>query len=279
MGCQQINVGVIQTRDRAGSVRRREMLRSVAAAGAAMAFPPSRSDVAAASLPPRAQEDQAIDPLPDSVYRGRLQRAQALMDEYDYAAVFCEPGTNFAYLAGASFGRSERLLALILPRSGEPAVVAPNFEVERVERALALHAGIRGWREDENPHRLVAQVLTSAGRGRVGIEPSTRFGVVSQLRDVMPDREFVDATSLFTRLRIIKAAEELALIRSAISITQRAIAVTFALVPAGERGERMRRYFESHGVPVHVNGIEGDITVRLREGGYDVSVEHAQAKP
>lgn len=209
------------------------MLRSVAAAGAAMAFPVSRSDVAAASLPPRPPGDQAIDALPDSVYRERLQRAQALLDEYDYAAVFCEPGTNFAYLAGASFGRSERLLALILPRRGEPAVVAPSFEVERVERALALQTGIRGWSEEENPHRLVADVLATAGRGRVGIEPSTRFGVVAGLRDVMPDREFVDATSLFTHLRIIKSDEELALIRHAISITQRAIAATFARLAPG----------------------------------------------
>lgn len=58
-----------------------------------------------------------------------------------------------------------------------------------------------------------------------------------------------------------------------------------ALVPGpaaewrGERGERIRRYFEGHDVPVRVNGIDGDITVRLREGGYDVSVEHAQPKP
>jgi len=61
------------------------------------------------------------------------------------------------------------------------------------------------------------------------------------------------------------------------------VGARLALVPGpapewrGERGERMRHYFESHGVPVRVNGIDGDITVRLRAGGYDVSVEHAQA--
>ncbi len=78
----------------------------------------------------------------------------------------------------------------------------------------------------------------SIGPGRLGIEPSTRYGMVSRLQEAMPDREFVDATDLLTRLRITKSDQELALIRRAISITQGAIAATFASL---ERYDRTRR--------------------------------------
>jgi Xaa-Pro dipeptidase len=207
------------------------MVKSTAAAAVAVMVPAPRKAVAANSSPAE-PSDQGIDPLPASAYRDRLQRAQALMAEYDHAAIFCEPGTNFAYLSGASFGRSERLIALVIPRNGELVVIAPSFEVERVERALGP-TDIRGWQEEKDPHQLVADALTGAGRGRIGIEPSTRFGVVSRLRQALPEREFVDATDLFTRLRIIKSDEELALIRRAVSITQRAIAATFAGLEPG----------------------------------------------
>lgn len=208
------------------------MIKSAAAAGAATLFPVG-GKTAAATFLAAAPDDQGVDPLTASVYRERVKRAMSLMDEHGHAAIFCEPGTNFAYLSGANFGRSERLLALIIPRNADPVVVAPSFEVERVERALALETDVRGWEEDQNPHQLVADVLTASGRGPIGIEPSTRFGVASRLREVMPHRDLVDATELFTHLRITKSAEELALIRRAVSITQRSIAATFASLAPG----------------------------------------------
>ncbi len=177
--------------------------------------------------------DQGIDPLPKAVYRDRQQRARELMSDQGLAAIFTEPATNFAYLSGANFGRSERLLALVILESGETVVVAPSFEVERVERTLGPENRILGWEEDQSPHQLVAEVLAPIRRGRVGIEPSTRYGVVSRLQQAMPGLEFVDATDLFTQLRINKSEQELALIRRAASITQRAIAATFASLEGG----------------------------------------------
>lgn len=223
------------------------MIKSAAAAGAATLFPVAGSRQVAATFLAAAPDDQGINPLPPSVYRDRVRNAMSLMDEHGHAAIFCEPGTNFTYLSGANFGRSERLLALIIPQNGHPVIVAPSFEVERVKRALGPETDVRGWEEDQNPYQLVADALTPSGRRPIGIEPSTRFGVASRLQEAMPQRELVDATDLFRRLRIIKSTEELALIRKAISITQRAIAATFAsLAPgmterdaAGKLSERM----------------------------------------
>jgi Xaa-Pro dipeptidase len=209
------------------------MLKSVTVAGAAMMLPTAGPAMATPHFFLPDLTDQGIDPLPRSVYGERRQKARELMSDEGVAAIFMEPATDFTYLSGASFGRSERLLALIIPQQGETTIIAPSFEVERVERAIGADGRVLGWEEDQSPHQLVADALKSIGGGRIGIEPSTRYGIVSRLHEAMPGFEFVDATDLFTQLRITKSEPELALIRRAISITQRAIAATFASLEIG----------------------------------------------
>jgi Xaa-Pro dipeptidase len=214
-------------------MRRREFLRYTGAAGAGLLFPGIETEGLARLTGAPAGLDQGIDPLPASVYRERLGRAQDMMAEYGYSALFSEPATNFTYLTGASFGRSERLIALLMLQSGTPVIVAPGFEVHRVEMAIGSQADVRGWAEQESPFKLVAEVLSAAGPGRIGIEPTTRYGMVHRLQEAMPDWRFADATDLYTGMRIIKSEEELALIRRAVSITETSIAATFASLEAG----------------------------------------------
>jgi len=213
-------------------MRRRDFLKCAGATGAAAVFPGFQSVGLAETLvgPPA---DQGIDPLPESVYQDRLERVLELMPKYGFTALFSEPATNFAYLQRANFWRSERLIALVLPDSGQPLIVAPAFEVERVERAVGSLADVRGWEEDEDPYMVVYNALWSRGPGRLGIEPSTRYGTVVKLQKILTNWQFDGAGDLLTSLRIIKTEEEVALIRRAISITETSIAATFASLEAG----------------------------------------------
>jgi Xaa-Pro dipeptidase len=223
-------------------MRRREFLKRAGVTGAALVFrspapeSPARPSVAVTGA------GQGIEPLPASVYRRRLKRALDLMSSRGLAALFSEPGTNFSYLARASFERSERLLALIIPSRGPPLVVAPDFEGGRVARAVGSLADVRGWPEHHSPYELIGNALEPLGPGRIGIEPSTRYGVVVRLQEALPGWEFVDAVDLFTRLRIIKSDEEIALIRRAISITEISIAATFASLEAGVSEQEVASY-------------------------------------
>ncbi len=71
-----------------------------------------------------------VHPITTDEFRGRLLRAQKLMTELEpkYDALFVAPGTALYYFTGIHWGVSERLLALVLPRTGEPIVVVPAFE-------------------------------------------------------------------------------------------------------------------------------------------------------
>ncbi len=213
-------------------MRRRDFLKSTGAAGAGMML--ARFDGSDAERYPAVATaaPQSIEPLAKAVFQRRLSRTRDLMAEQGQAALFCEPSTNFEYLTEADFGRSERLIALVIPARGKPVIVAPAFEVDRVRQALRVDYDVRGWAEHEDPYRTVADAIWAAGPGRIAIEPSTRFGVSRRLQKALPNWELVDGEPVFTRLRIIKAEDELRLIRRAIAITEDSIAATFAALEA-----------------------------------------------
>ena len=235
-------------------MRRREFLKITGAGGAALAFPGLERGITARPLPGPTDGGQGIDPLPLSVFQRRLEGARDLMSESGLAALLAEPCTSFTYLTDASFGRSERLIALVVPVQGKPLIVAPKFEMERVARAVKSVSEIWGWEEHENPYQLVADAVRASGPGRIGIEPSTRYGVVRRLDEVLSDWEFVDADPLFRNLRIVKSEEEIALIRRAVSITETSIAATFASLQLGVTDREVAGYLRDE---MQQRGVSG----------------------
>ncbi|MEE8551129.1 MAG: Xaa-Pro peptidase family protein [Gemmatimonadota bacterium] len=221
---------------------RRDFLKITGLAGAGLAFTGASGLDSVSRAITRRSAFQGVDPLPERVFRRRARRALELMTDHGFGALFSEPGTNFEYLIGTSFGRSERLIALVLPAGGRPLIVAPEFEVERVTQAVGTLAEVRGWAEQQDPYQLVADLLFGLRPARIGIEPSSRYGVARRLQLALRGWELGDATAMFERLRIIKAEDELNLIRRAISITETSIAATFAALEPGVTDREIARY-------------------------------------
>src|SRR5579859_6062916 len=86
-----------------------------------------------------------VHPITADEYRGRLQHAQKLMMDLEpkYDALFVAPGTSLYYFTGIRWGISERLLALVLPHTGEPIIVVPAFEEGRMREKLQFPAEVR----------------------------------------------------------------------------------------------------------------------------------------
>jgi Xaa-Pro aminopeptidase len=174
--------------------------------------------------------------LGPEVFARRLDRLRAELDRRKLDLFVAAPSTNFAYYTGASPGRSERLILLLVPAKGDAAIVAPSFEVERVKRASAV-TDVRGWDEQDDPWKLVRTALQAmkpahrAGQG--AIEASLDYGSALRLFDVTGGNwKWQSGAPITERLRLIKYPEEIALIRRAIEITEASIAATFAaLVP------------------------------------------------
>src|SRR5207245_2992439 len=116
---------------------------------------------------PQSTQDPSLSP---EVFTRRLARAQAELQRRKLDFLIATPSTNYEYLTGYNPGRSERLIAIVLPASGKPVVVCPSFEVERIKRHGAS-ADARGWEEQQNPYTLaqdVAREPKPRGTGGIG---------------------------------------------------------------------------------------------------------------
>ena len=194
--------------------------------------------------------------LPPEVFKRRLERAQSELAARRLDLLIATPSTNYEYLTGYNPGRSERLIALLLPAVGTPAIVCPSFEVERIRRHSVI-TELRGWEEQDDPFALVGGtvrgLLPRARSGTVALESSTAYQTSLRLAATLAGWKFVDAAPVTERLRVIKAPEEIALIRRAIAITQDAMAATFTQLAVGtteaEVAEVLSRAMLERGAP------------------------------
>src|SRR5436309_6996548 len=116
--------------------------------------------------------------LSPAVFSRRLERARIELKARGLDLLIATPGTNYEYLTGYNPGRSERLIALLLPVTGAPAVVCPTFEVERIKRHSAI-TELHGWDEQDDPHTLVRDTVrrlrSRSGSGTIALESSTAY--------------------------------------------------------------------------------------------------------
>ncbi|HUP01559.1 MAG TPA: Xaa-Pro peptidase family protein [Gemmatimonadota bacterium] len=146
----------------------------------------------------------------------RLDQARAELDSRDWHGLVTTPGVNFAHLTGVALDRSERLVCLGLPADGEPWIVCPAFEAERLSAALP-EIRLAAWEESEDPFARAAEWIALSAGARWAIEPSTWFHDATRLGTAAPDVQWVDGAPLFEALRRSKDAAELASLGCAIA--------------------------------------------------------------
>jgi Xaa-Pro dipeptidase len=206
-------------REMSHTIGRRQMLGGLAALSllpACKAAPatPAPASPAAPAYPP-------LPPLGKATFARRHDRLRQLARDSGASVVFVTSGTTaMAYLAGGRVERSERLIALAVPVDGEPFLVAPAFEVERMRRQLQI-ATVRPWEEQQSPYEAVRDALGAAhASAAILVEPHTEYQTALALGRALPGAKLVDGTAAFEQLRLHKDDEELARIRRAIQITQ-----------------------------------------------------------
>jgi len=218
-----------------------------------------------------------IHPIAADEFYGRLQRAQKLMAELvpKFDALFFAPGTSLYYFTGVRWGISERLLALVLPRTGNPILVVPGFEEGRLREKLQFPAEVRVWQEDESPTKIAAAALGDRGirTGRVGVEETAPFTFLDRLRGAAPGFEYVAADPVTIACRGRKSAHELELMRLACSATYDVFRAVFASLKEGMSQEQVAKLVEGGFSKM---GLHGGALVLL---GASAALPHGTIKP
>jgi Xaa-Pro dipeptidase len=224
-------------------ISRRSFLHSTAAASAATlapSLPQTQSPLAFTNLKPLGDR---VHPITADEFHARFLRAQSLMAQSNPAfdALLIGPGTSLYYFTGIRWWLSERLLALVIPRSGQPILISPAFEESRMRESLLYAAEIRAWQEDENPSQLVASSLADRGlrTGHIGIEERLPFTFFDHFRAAAPAYDLVSADPVTIACRAAKSPHELELMRLACEATCDVYRAVFANLKEGMTQEQV----------------------------------------
>jgi Xaa-Pro dipeptidase len=71
-----------------------------------------------------------VKPIRVEEFQARIAMAQKLMTDASprFEAIYITPGTTLGYFIGFRWGLSERIVALLIPRTGDPLIICPGFE-------------------------------------------------------------------------------------------------------------------------------------------------------
>ena len=257
------------------TISRRNVLKtaSLAALGAATAATLSSPVLRATPLDPNAQENPPASPLPPAFaslkplgdrvkpirpeeYQQRVAHAQKLMTDAKppFQALYITPGTSLFYFAGIRWWPSERILAFLVPRQGDPFLVCPAFEEGRLREQLHSPIEIRTWQEDDSPFAVAAKGLVDHGvtQGQVGVEETTRYTFFDRMRLAAPSLNFVSADPITIGCRAQKSPHELEFMRLACAATFDVYKALFASLKEGltqrQVGGLLEQGFEKMGL-------------------------------
>ena len=148
-------------------------------------------------------------------------------------AIALVPGANFSRLFGTEFHQNERPLVIVIPAIGDPAAVVPNLELASFEQ-IGFEGAIFDWRDQDGYQGAFDQMMQHLPVGSIGVEGQVMRVFVDQaLRKSAPGLTVRDAQKCIAALRLCKNAEEIAILRKAIGISERALSNTLDAVKVG----------------------------------------------
>jgi Xaa-Pro aminopeptidase len=203
--------------------RRRFLQSSAAASAFALATPTQTQTPLPPSFSTLKPLGDRIHPINPDEFHARLLHAQELMSTLDpkFDALLLGPSTSLYYFTSIRWGVSERLLALVIPRTGQPLLISPAFEEGRMRELMRYPIEVRVWQEDESPTQLIATSLNDRNirSGHIGIDEALPFTFYDHFRAAAPAFDCVSAEPVTIACRARKSPHELELMRLACKAT------------------------------------------------------------
>lgn len=166
----------------------------------------------------------------------RLDNLIELLEFDGLNAIALTPGPSLKYLTGLNFHVMERPVALLIAPGAVPALVLAELEVNRVRNAALpiqpfTYTDIPDtW---EKAFQDACQALELNGKV-IGVEPARmRYLELTMLQKAAPKAGFRPAEHALSMMRIRKDPEEVAAMREAARIAERALQATLACVHVG----------------------------------------------
>jgi Xaa-Pro dipeptidase len=170
-------------------------------------------------------------------FAARVARTRAAMRERGLAALCVVGPENICYLLGLNHQGYFAFTLLVLPLEGEPLLVTRAMERPTIEAQVpgCVHVPFG---DGEDPAAAAARAIRKAtARGeRVGVERTSMYlpvAIWERLRDGLDDLDWADGSGLVDAIRAVKSPAEVACMRRAAAISDRAVQAGIAAIGAG----------------------------------------------
>lgn len=157
----------------------------------------------------------------------RITRLTAALQAAGLAGAVLMPDANLQYLTGMHFHPGKRLTLAIFPADGgAPALVLPTMELNQARNSTDLPFRFFDWADADGPAAALAAALDAVYGPNLrdkalAVEYAVmRVGELRALETAAPGVATIDAGPIFTQLRQVKDAHELALIDEAVRILE-----------------------------------------------------------
>jgi len=162
------------------------------------------------------------DRLPPEWYRRKIGQVQAELAQRKLDALVLLQAVNVIYTTGYFHLSTERPLAALIPKSGEPALFIPGLESDQVKlwwvKDYEAYFDFPG---PVNRVRWIFERVAKRGlaKGRIGVEEATPSRM-KQIKLGAPDAEIVEAGDLIEQMRWVKDDDELNIMRRSMYFTE-----------------------------------------------------------
>ncbi len=157
------------------------------------------------------------DRLQPDWYHKKIQQVQAEMAKRKLDALVLLNATNIIYTTGYFHISTERPLAALIPKSGDPALFIPDLESDQVK--LWWVQDYEAYFDYPGPENRIRWILERVARrgldhGRIGIEEPTPSRL-KEMKKGAPHAKFVNSGDLIEQMRWVKDEDELRVMRRA----------------------------------------------------------------
>jgi Xaa-Pro aminopeptidase len=162
------------------------------------------------------------DRLPPDWYRRKIAQVQSEMAQRKLDALVLLQAVNVIYTTGYFHLSTERPLAALIPRTGEPALFIPGLESDQVKlwwvKDYEAYFDFPG---PVNRVRWIFERIAKRGfsKSRIGVEEATPSRM-KQIKLGAPDAEIVEAGDLIEHMRWVKDDDELNIMRRSMYFTE-----------------------------------------------------------
>ncbi len=190
-------------------------------------------------------------PFDGAEYARRIGLTRAAMDQAGLDALIVSDPSNIAWLTGYDGWSFYVHQAVVLTLEGAPRwwgrpmdAVGARITTWMADEAIFSYPDAYVQNPEKHPYAHLSALLEDWGlaRKRVGVELDNYYfsaACIGQLLNVLPNASFHDATGLVNWRRIVKSDAEIALMRRAARIVERAHERIFELAEPGLRKSKL----------------------------------------